>query len=237
MSNHLILYTGAAMNYDPANLSWGTPADEAARGVPSLKGHDIAHADLPTPPAEVWGKLRFRPWRDADAPLYAGLLSDPEMWRYLPLKQPGQIDAEHAAHLIAVTKDRSRHLVRAVLLNNQPVGQVRLHWQGSPKPLSTAEIDYWLARSAHGAGIGSRMVALFLWQALRDFPQLQLVTIVIHKDNGPSRALARRLGFVEAGPKEPGSPWLQGCITRQAASRIDWGSLALRQARELRVKS
>jgi RimJ/RimL family protein N-acetyltransferase len=157
------------------------------------------------------------------------LLSDPLLWRFMPHVAPGQIDLDHARALIAIAQDRRRHLVRAVIRKGTPVGQVRLHWQGSPKPLASVELDYWLDRHAQGAGVGSRMVALFLWQTLRDFPQLQLVTVVIHRDNAPSRHLARRLGFVESGPKEPGSVWIQACMTRQIAARIDWGGLIRRQ--------
>lgn len=218
------------MNFDPANLRWDPSGAQASSGS-TLRGHALELSDIPSPPAEVWGDLRLRPWRNTEGDVYAALISDQSMWRFLPLLWPGAVDREQAEHLITLTQDRSRHLVRAVLSGDQPVGQVRLHWQGSPRPMASAEIDYWLAPAAQGKGLGSRMVAIFLWQALRDYPHLQMVTIVTHRDNAPSRALARRLGFVETGPKEPGSPWIQGCMTRDAAARIDWGALALKAAR------
>ncbi|MFN4056561.1 MAG: GNAT family N-acetyltransferase [Roseinatronobacter sp.] len=217
------------MNFDPAHLRWDPSLTDTAV-APSLRGRSLALSDIPAPPAEVWGDMRFRPWRENDAADYATLISDQSMWRFLPLIWPGAIDRAQAEHLITLTQDRSRHLVRAVIAGDRAVGQVRLHWQGSPRPMANAEIDYWLTPTAQGKGIGSRMVAIFLWQALRDYPQLQMVTIVIHRDNAPSRALARRLGFVETGPKEPGSPWIQGCLMRDAAARFDWGTLALKAA-------
>jgi len=218
------------MNYDPTSLRWLTSSDEHSAVVPSLRGHDLIPTTMPAPPAEVWGTLRFRPWRSTDAPAYAALLSDPILWRFMPHITPGQIDVDQARALIAISQDRRRHLVRAVVRKGGPVGQVRLHWQGSPKPMAKVELDYWLDKSAQGTGVGTRMVALFLWQALRDFPHLQLVTVVIHRDNAPSRNLARRLGFVESGPKEQGGHWIQGYLTRQIAARIDWGGLIRRQA-------
>lgn len=218
------------MEFDPAELRWNPSGVLKPTGL-TLRGHAPDLSDIPSPPAEVWGALRLRPWRNTEADVYATLLSDQKMWRYLPLVWPGVIDREQAEHLILLTQDRSRHLVRAVLDGDTPIGQVRLKWHGSPRPMASAEIDYWLSPTAQGKGVGSRMVAIFLWQALRDYPQLQMVTIVIHRDNAPSRALARRLGFVETGPKEPGSPWIQGCMTRDAASRIDWGALALKAGR------
>jgi RimJ/RimL family protein N-acetyltransferase len=220
------------MNYDPTSMRWLTSSDVQAEFSPSLRGHDLTPSLMPTPPAECWGTLRFRPWRQADAPVYATLLSDPDLWRYMPHITPGQLDLEQARALIAIAQDRRRHLVRAVLRKGVPVGQVRLHWQGSPKPLAKVELDYWLDKSVHGAGVGTRMVALFLWQTLRDFPHLQLVTVVIHRDNAPSRHLARRLGFVESGPKEQGSPWIEACMTRQIAARIDWGGLIRRKTEQ-----
>lgn len=221
------------MNYDPTSLRWLQSSDEVTVIAPSLRGHNLHHDPIQFPPAEVWGTLRFRPWRAADAPAYAALLSDPALWRFMPHATPGQIDLDQARSLISIAQDRRRHLVRAVLRKGVPVGQVRLHWKGSPKPLTMVELDYWLDKSAHGAGVGTRMVALFIWQVLRDFPQLQLVTVSIHRDNAPSRNLARRLGFVETGPKEAGSPWIQGCLTRQGAALIDWGGLVRRQSQHV----
>ena len=213
------------MSFDPAQTRWLTANGAELASPPSLRGHDL-HAAPPTyPPAEVWGKLRFRAWTDTDAEEYATLLSDPNLWRFLPETAPGQIDADHARDLIALSQDRTRHLVRAVTLNGAPVGQVRLQWTGQPKPLANGELAYWLTGHAQGRGVGTRMVALFIWQAFRDYPVLQSITAIIHRKNAPSRALARRLGFAEMGPTDADGPWIRALLTRQAATQIDWGRL------------
>jgi RimJ/RimL family protein N-acetyltransferase len=214
------------MFFDPAQTRWLDASKPDAVPPPSLRGYAGSVNPLPYPPAEVWGNLRFRAWTETDAPDYARLLSDPALWRYLPETFKGDVTTEHASDLIALANDRSRHLVRAVTLDGQAVGQVRLHWTGQPKPVSTAELAYWLAPGAQGKHIGTRMVALFLWQALRDFAHLLHVTAIIHADNKPSRALARRIGFHEDGLVQQGEPWLRTTLTRSAALQLDWGRLA-----------
>lgn len=215
------------MNFDPAHSCWHDASKVDPASPSSLRGHAVSAAPLPYPPAEVWGNLRFRAWTDADAPDYARLLSDPALWRFLPENAPGSVSDDHARDLIALSHDRTRHLVRAVTLDGAVMGQVRLQWTGHPKPLASAELAYWLAPTAQNRRIGTRMVALFLWQTLRDFAHLQHITAVIHRDNRPSRALARRLGFYEDGLLQPNEPWLRATLTRNTVAQFDWGHLAL----------
>lgn len=225
------------MQYDVTSLRWTADQDDTSAASHLLRGHDLAADPLPLPPGEVWGTLRFRAWRDNDAAVYAQLLSDPSIWKFMPHDSPGTIDIDHARSLITIAQENQRHLVRAVIRNDVPVGQVRLHWKGSPKPMSMVELDYWLDKTAQGTGVGTRMVALFLSQALRDFPYLQMVTVVIHRDNGPSRALARRLGFVETMLTDPEGPWIQACLTRRNAAQLDWGGLVRRKTERAGVAS
>ncbi len=213
------------MFFDPAQMRWLDASKPDGEDAPSLRGHHNAISPLPYPPAEVWGNLRFRTWTEADAPTYAQLLSDPKLWQYLPETSLGVVTEDQARDLIALANDRARHLVRAVTQGGDLVGQVRLQWTGQPKPVSTAELAYWLTGSAQGKHVGTRMVALFLWQAFRDFAHLQHITAIIHHDNKPSRALARRVGFHEDGHIRAGEPWLRATLTRNAAMHLDWGRL------------
>ena len=213
------------MSFDPALSVW-LPADTIdAPLAPALRGRALHATPITYPPAEVWGALRLRAWTESDAPRYAQILSDPDLWTYLPEDAPTQMDAAQAAELIALAQDRKRHLVRAVTLHGQPIGQVRLQWTGHPKPLASAELAYWLGHEARGARLGTRMVALFLWQCLRDYPALQSISAMIHRDNAPSRALARRLGFVEMGTAKSGAPWLSYFLNREAAATLNWGHM------------
>jgi RimJ/RimL family protein N-acetyltransferase len=213
------------MSFDPAQSVW-LPTDAIdAPMAPAMRGRVPHAAQITYPPAEVWGALRLRAWTESDAPRYAQLLSDPALWRYLPEDAPEIMDEAAASALIALAQDRKRHLVRAVTLHGQPVGQVRLQWTGQPKPLASAELAYWLGQDTRGARLGTRMVALFVWQCLRDYPCLQSLTAVIHRDNTPSRALARRLGFVESGTAKTGAPWLSYFLSRDAAAALNWGQM------------
>jgi RimJ/RimL family protein N-acetyltransferase len=66
--------------------------------------------------------------------------------------------------------------------------------------LEPAEVNvgYCLFPAARGKGYASRAVELLLGH-LRHDTEHKVVTLLIHPENGPSLALARRLGFVQEG--------------------------------------
>jgi len=86
---------------------------------------------------------------------------------------------------IAVRTDDQWHLVGAVSLTI--IGYAR-----------SAEIGYWIDGEHEGRGLASRAVAAVLDHA---FGSLDIDRVALHTDaaNERSRALARRLGFVEEG--------------------------------------
>jgi RimJ/RimL family protein N-acetyltransferase len=59
-------------------------------------------------------------------------------------------------------------------------------------------VGYYLFAAARGQGYGSRAVALLLGH-LEQETEYSVATLTIHPENAKSLAMARRLGFVEAG--------------------------------------
>ena len=64
------------------------------------------------------------------------------------------------------------------------------------------EIGYWVALEARGRGVARRAVTLLReWAA--EALRLRTIEILAHRDNAPSRAVARRGGFAETGELRP----------------------------------
>ena len=144
--------------------------------------------------------VRVRPLRDEDAPLYAtafrddpqlgalaGFETDPDeaaLRRRVP-----QI-AEHArlgsgVQLAIASPDDDRFL-----------GDLILHhvdWRRQE-----AEVGFWLAPAARGAGRATTAVRLLLGWALRE-TALHRVVMRTLPENAPTLALAERLGFTREG--------------------------------------
>jgi RimJ/RimL family protein N-acetyltransferase len=62
------------------------------------------------------------------------------------------------------------------------------------------EIGYWVAREARGKGVATRAVVM-----LRDYGAselgLELIELIIHEGNEPSKRVAERTGFLDIGEK------------------------------------
>jgi ribosomal-protein-serine acetyltransferase len=86
---------------------------------------------------------------------------------------------------IAVRTDDQWHLAGAISLQINPYAR-------------SAEIGYWIDGGHEGRGLATRAVTALLDHA---FGELNLDRVALHTDpaNERSRALARRLGFVEEG--------------------------------------
>ena len=76
------------------------------------------------------------------------------------------------------------------------------------------EIGYWVASAARGRGVATRSVALMRDWAVAAL-RLRTIEILVHRDNGPSRAVALRAGFADTGElrtlprdEDPGPPAL-----------------------------
>ncbi|MFN4158437.1 MAG: GNAT family N-acetyltransferase [Gemmobacter sp.] len=137
---------GIALAFDPAQAGWVVDpdagfADDAPEAAPPLS-HALG--------------LTLRPWTIDDLPTFHALLDDPQVWAHLPEAYPAPLTRAMAADLIEIATNGTHHMVRAVVLADRPVGQVRLEFGADP---AEAELSYWLGRTFWGRGIGRRMVA------------------------------------------------------------------------------
>jgi RimJ/RimL family protein N-acetyltransferase len=150
--------------------------------------------------------LTFREWRIDDLPAFRALLDDPQVWTHMPTPYPGPITTEMARDLIELSNSARHHLVRAVLMGDRPIGQVRLEFSATG-----TEVSYWLGRPYWGQGLGRRMVVGFLdQQAAGD-----RVFARVHRGNPASLRLLTGIGFV---PQDDGAgDWIT--LTRQGVSR------------------
>lgn len=175
---------GVTLVFDPVQIGW----------LP-----ESAPDDLLGPAPVVQGEPDFRPWTEADARAYREMLSDPELWTYLPESLPDPMTIEDARDLIDLANRLPEHEVRAVVVGGVPVGQVRLLHVGGQ-----AEISYWLGHAYRGRGIARR--ALLAWTRLcrMRHPSVPLFAR-IHRGNAASRRVAEAAGFVlgHADPQDP----------------------------------
>lgn len=80
-------------------------------------------------------------------------------------------------------------------------------WRGGADPAGDVLLGYGLAAPARSQGLGTEAVAVLCAWAERQ-PGVQRLVAEVHVDNGPSRRLLRRLGFVE---ELDAPPWVR-CV-------------------------
>lgn len=90
--------------------------------------------------------------------------------------------------------------VACVWVDDQLVGWVDYDLDSDHDWLGPGEVNvgYYLFATARRRGYASRAVELLLEHLSRD-TEHTVATLLIHPDNAPSLALARRLGFAEKG--------------------------------------
>ncbi|MCE8005545.1 GNAT family N-acetyltransferase [Aestuariivita sp.] len=145
----------------------------------------------------------FRPWVPSDAPRFRALLDNPDVWAFLPAAYPGPISQEMASDLIELSQDGALHTVRAILLQDQPVGQVRLEYADSEP-----ELSYWLGQDHWGQGIGARAVARFVEQCFADDPELDHMIARVKPENLGSLRILEKAGFQREGRSNAAPDWI-----------------------------
>lgn len=195
---------GGGRVYDPLLTAWIT---ETARD-------DITDCDpLGPPPGPcplIAAGLSLRPWRPADLAAFRALLDDPQVWRHMPEPYPDPLGDDLAGELIAASA-LPHHVVRAVVAEGGPVGQVRLE----PVPGSgttEAEISYWLGRAHWGKGLGRALVRGAMLRAFANRALLLRIVAKVRPENPASRRVLEAAGFTPAPPppgrEMPGWDWL-----------------------------
>ena len=166
------------------------------------------------PPVLRDGDLTLRPPRRDDADAVTAACQDAAIQRWV--RVPSPYEREHADTWLAGCSAHAESGEAVTLLAEDGDGRLA----GSFSLLELArgerygEIGYWLAPALRGRGIATRSVVL-----LRDWATgalgLRTIEILVHSDNEPSRAVARRAGFADTGElrtlprdEDPGSPEL-----------------------------
>lgn len=145
-------------------------------------------------------EVTLRPWTGADAPDYQRLLSDPDLWTYLPERFEGPLDAAAARGLLHLAMQDDLNITRAVIWLCQPVGQVRLTQSHDGLP----ELSYWIGKPFRGNGLARKAVQAFLSDAPGNATD---VFARVHKDNAASKRILAALGF-DQDTAASGEPFL-----------------------------
>jgi len=175
---------GIALVYDPVQIGW-------------LTADWVDDLETEAPPPARGARVSFRPWQEQDLATFHAMLDDPAVWQFLPESRPNPLSLDDAAALLALSNEASHHEVRAVLVQGQPVGQVRL-------VLADGEVSYWLGRDHWGRGIARRALADWTAECTARHPDLPLHAR-IRADHAASRKVAEAAGYDDAGA-DPAAP-------------------------------
>ena len=139
--------------------------------------------------------VTLRPLHSNDAPAFAtAFVDDPELGSLVGFEKDPDEDwfrdsldgEERSGFQLAVTAGGSDTLLGLVIVHHVETEQGR------------AEIGFWLAYEARGAGLGTRAVTLLVdW--LFDHPWLRRLELTTTPDNEGALALAESLGFTREG--------------------------------------
>jgi RimJ/RimL family protein N-acetyltransferase len=139
----------------------------------------------------------LRPWRDSDIPALVAACQDPEIGRWTQVPSPyGEADARlfmaerhdgvlkgTAAPFAIVSADDDTRLLGSVAL-------LRFAWEHA-----RAEVGYFVAREARGAGHAARAVRLISEWGISELG-LERIDLVAATGNEASQRVAERAGFV-----------------------------------------
>ena len=168
-------------------------------------------------PTELAGDgVRLRPLRDDDAPAYAAAFrDDPELG--LLIGTETDPDEASVRERIANAEQRGGfELAITADVSDAFLGLVAVH--GIEIAHGRAEVGFWLAPDARGAGLGTRAVALVVsW--LFGEAGLRRVEMTTTPENAGALHLARRLGFEQEGVLR------QRAVERGRAVDIVWFGL------------
>ena len=194
---------GVPLAYDPVQIGW--VPEHCLDDMGQLQRWQAPHPHPlgRTGPAARGPDLRLRRWADSDAPALAGMLSDPQLWRFMPEGYGGPVTPDQARDVITIANQANHHAVWAITQDDLPIGQLRLEYGAEGD--STAELSYWIAEAQRGKGIARRAIA----RLLQDLPQSgqapRRLLVRIHRDNAASLRVAHALGFAD---RDASGDWL-----------------------------
>jgi RimJ/RimL family protein N-acetyltransferase len=147
------------------------------------------------------GVITLRPPLEQDIDALYRECQDPEIQRWTGVPSPYL--REHAVeYLERVKREESEGKVVAFLAVDQDAVLGSFSVMELDKAPRYGEIGYWVSASARGRGVASRAVTL-----LRDWGAselgLELIELLIHEDNAPSKRVAEATGFLDTGGRRP----------------------------------
>lgn len=187
---------GVSVGFDPVLQGWVRLDLAEDRARPMLSGQAQPR------------QITLRPWTQADAPRYAALLDDPDVWRHLYEPYPDPMTEALARDLIEIAA-AAHHVVRAVEFDGEAVGQVRLMRDASGQE---AELSYWLGRAYWGKGLSRPMVRAALDLGFRGPEGFARIVAFTHPENIASQKLLEGCGFLRVKPR--GDGWLAFALDR-----------------------
>jgi RimJ/RimL family protein N-acetyltransferase len=188
----VVASTVTPVNYAPVMA----PAHEAARG---------------SQPVLTDGVVWLTPWRDDDDAAFADFNLDPVHVRWFDQPPPdADKDRRRAHHADVIRRCRDEWRTGASLSfavrieeHGTAIGAADLQ----PRPPIAANISYAVVPQQRGKGIAPRAVRILAEAALNRFG-FQRIELYCDVDNGPSRRVAEKAGFVYEGVRR-GSGWFE----------------------------
>ncbi len=164
---------------------------------------------LPWPPlADLDAQIGLRPWGagEDDATTLAAAWQDPDVVRWTSVPADASIDAarrwirgEEARRAQGTSMDLVISPLRDARIVLGEVGLVVIDAERR-----WAEVGYWLAPEARGAGRAAAATRAFVTWALRELP-VDRVVARTRPDNPKAGAVAERAGLVRAGELDNGT--------------------------------
>lgn len=180
-----------ALAYDPVQIGWvlaGSPETADVQGRTTVPPGSADSA-----PTRV--QCTLRPWRTDDIAAFRALLDNPRVWEFLPEPYPAPLTDEVVRGLIELSNGAEHHEVRAIEVDGEAVGQVRLAFDPGGDDRSEGEISYWLGEPHWGRGIGSQVVSLYTAACFRSRPDLESVVARVHGRNAASARVLEKAGY------------------------------------------
>ena len=163
-------------------------------------------------------RFSFRPWNQEDANLFVHYLDNPAMWDGLQEEYPDPLTVEMAQTLIEASNEApEHHEVRAVVYDDELIGQVRLQFD-STDANDTAELSYWLAQPFWGRGLTTDFVTLYTHRCFSVHHHLDQLIARVLESNRPSIRVLEKAGYRQDSFQfrrvEKGGRWLNNYIYR-----------------------
>lgn len=188
--------------FDPLQSGW-----ILADGIDDLNSKEVIdplHPRSSRDHPDIALHLHLRPWEASDAQRLTDLLDDAVLWDTLPEPYPNPFTVDLAEPLIEIANDGPHHQVYAVLHDDLPVGQVRLHRDPGGTDSGLSELSYWIGRAYWGQGMAGAAVVAFVNQSFVEDPSLITLIARVKDGNMASRRVLEKAGFKPDGVAGPG---------------------------------